>query len=397
MTEAIGRHASAPTRGLLLIFLGAVWAGLVALGLVLVSQLGMLPEGPDEWTYDWRTFLFSPAAKQPRSDIAVILIDEESMADYDYLSPVDRGLTATLLQAVDTTRPRAVGLDFIFDRKSDDEKTNALITAIHDFSAPIIFGAIDLRVRGFRDEGLDFQENFIKRTGRQAGHVFFARQQETLKIGDQVVRYLGERSPAPSGRQSFARLLAEVAGVHAVEPATPYIAWMRPPPGDDLFPLFRVPRHKPGSSAEIILPPSWRPALKNRIVLIGGDFIDRDKHLTPLSIWDGARMPGVMVQAQILAQLIDGRSIYMVPPKNELLILTLVGFLGFLITLRWLSKRFDWVLYFSGIGVLMLAGAILFSTYSLLIPSTTLLFAWTLGVTGGHYAPGILQRARSAG
>jgi CHASE2 domain-containing sensor protein len=394
MTEAVGQHASASTSRPFLLALGAGWAILVALGLVVMSQFGALPEGPDEWTYDWRTFLFSPAAEEPRKDIAVILIDEESLADYDYVSPVDRGLVAGLLQAVDAAHPRAIGLDFIYDRKSEEAKTNALIAAIKGLQAPMTFGAIDLRVRGFREEGLGYQENFIARTGHQAGHVFFARQQESLKIGDQVVRYLGEPSPAPPGRKSLVRVLAEVAGVPTTEPSTSYIAWMRPPAGDDLFPLFKVPRHKPGDSIEKILPASWRPALKDRIVLIGGDFIDRDKHLTPLSVWDGAKMPGVLVQAQILAQLIDGRAISEVPPLKEFVMLAIVGFLGFLVTSHWLSKRFDWVLYFSGIGVLIVAGAILFSKYGLLIPSTTLFFAWTLGVTGGHYVPEALKRFR---
>ncbi len=397
MTEAIGTEVPVTRRRPLVILMGAAWAVLVAICLVLASQLGVLPGGPDEWTYDWRTFLFSPAAKQPRPDIAVILIDEQSMADYDYVSPVDRGLVASLLRAVDKARPRAIGLDFIYDRKSDDEKTNNLVTAIHDLNSPMVFGAVDLRVRGFRKEGLHYQENFITRTGHEAGHVFFARQQDKLTIGDQVVRYMGDRSPAPPGRKSFAQLLAEKAGVQINEPQTPYIGWMLPPPGDDLFPLFRVPRHKPGSAEDVILPASWRPALKNRIVLIGGDFIDRDKHLTPLSIWDGAKMPGVLVQAQILSQLIDGRSIKMVAPQNELWILMIIGFLGFLSSLRLDSKHYDWVLYLLGLGVLILAGLLLFWRYGLIIPSTTLFFAWTLGVTGGHYAPDALQRLRPAG
>ena len=77
-------------------------------------------------------------------------------------------------------------------------------------------------------------------------------------------------------------------------------------------------------------------------MLIGGDFVDRDKHLTPLSVLDGAKMPGVVVQAQILAQLRDGRSIHEVPWKKELVLLTVVALLGFVVSSFISAKRYDW-------------------------------------------------------
>jgi hypothetical protein len=397
MTEAVHMTGAAPRRTWLVIFFGAAWACLVALGLTTLSRADYLPEGPDEWTYDWRTLFFSPMVDEPRRDIALIVIDEESMAEYDYLSPVDRQLVATLLRALDTAQPSAIGLDFIYDRKSESAKTEALIEAIRGVRAPLVFGAIDLRVRGFRDENLTYQEEFIARTGRDAGHVFFARQQEKLKIGDQVVRFMGERSPTPPNRKSFAQLLAEKVGGIGAEPASPYISWLQPPPGDDLFPLFRVPRHRPGAPAGAILPESWRPALKDRIVLIGGDFIDRDKHLTPLSISDGAKMPGVMVQAQILAQLLDGRSVYTVGWLEELMLLAAVAFVGFLFSRQWQIRRYDLLLYIAGLGALILLGIVLFSGFGIIAPSTTLFFAWTLGVTGGYYAPRALKAVHAAG
>lgn len=394
MTEAVRTEPPALAQGWFAGLAGAVWAVLVALALVVMSTSGPLPEGPDEWTYDWRTFLFSETAAQPRRDIAVVLINEESMAEYDYVSPVDRGLVAKLLQGIDAAGPRAIGLDFIYDRKSEHAKTEALVETIRSVKAPIVFGAIDKRVRGFRPEDLTYQENFIARTGRDAGHVFFARDLEQLKIGDQVVRYMGAPSP---DRESFAQLIAENSKLGWKAPETQYISWLLPPPGGDLFPMFRVPRHDPAAGPEAVLPPSWRAALTGKIVLVGGDFIDRDKHLTPLTIWDGAKMPGVLVQAQILAQLLDGRSVKKIHWATELILLIVVGFLGYLFSFYWSVRRYDWLLYGIGIAVLVIAGVALFSQFSVLLPSTTLFFAWTLGVTGGRFAPGVLRRLRPAG
>ncbi len=397
MSEAVEKGGSAPGGVWLSALIGIVWACLVALALMAASQVGLTPEGPDEWTYDWRTLFLSQSADRQRDDIAIILIDENSMRDYDYISPVDRGLVAKLLQALDTVSPKAVGLDFIYDRRSDETKTRALIETIKSMHAPIVFGAIDGRVRGISPEDLQYQEDFIAKTGREAGHVFFARQLEQLKIGDQVVRYMGERSPAPPRRKSIAQLLVEKTGANSPSPPnSPYIAWLLPPRGDDLFPLFRVPRHKPDASAEVILPESWRQALRGKIVLIGGDFVDRDKHLTPLSVLDGAKMPGVVVQAQILAQLRDGRSLHEVPWQTELPLLGVIALLGFAVSRLVHVERREWLIYFTGLAALVVLGAVLFSTYAIIIPSTSLFFAWTAGVTGGHYSATMTRKLRFA-
>lgn len=396
MTEAIHTGTDTQRQNRLTLMLGVAWAILLAFGLTILSIANVLPEGPDEWTYDWRTFFFSPSAEGPRKDIAVILINDTSLSEYDYVSPVDRGLIATLLKALDAAEPRAIGLDFIYDRKSDEAKTQRLVETIRTLKSPIVFGSIDLRVRGFTQENIDYQERFIKATGRDAGHVFFARQEDQLKIGDQTVRYFGDSSDKWP-RKSFTETIAHKAGAASFDPVTPYIAWVLPPEGnDDLFTLFRVPRHAPGGNPDAVLPPSWRTALKGKIVLIGGDFVDRDRHLTPMSVWDGAKMPGVLVQAQILAQLLDGRAIHMFAWQYEALLLAIVAFIGFLFTYRSGTKRYDWVLYVCGLGALIVLGIVLFYAFSIIAPTTTLFFAWTLGVTGGHYIPKLLKRLQLA-
>ena len=48
---------------------------MVAFALIGLSRADVLLEGPDEWTYDWRTLFFSPVADEARRDIAIILID----------------------------------------------------------------------------------------------------------------------------------------------------------------------------------------------------------------------------------------------------------------------------------------------------------------------------------
>jgi adenylate cyclase len=396
MADAIQTTGASRRRSRLHIVAGFIWASIVAVALVALSQMSFLPEGPDEWTYDWRTLFLSPEAESARDDIAIIVINEESMAEYDYVSPVDRGLMSSLLTGLDAAEPKVIGIDFIYDRKSEDAKTQTLIETLRSIKTPVVFGAVDRRVSGFSEENFEYQQNFIAETGRDAGHVFFAREQETLKIGDQVVRFMGEDSPEPPYLPSFAQLIAEKAGIPPHQPETPYISWLLPPSADDLFTLFRIPRHEPGSQPDVIMPASWRAALKDKIVLIGGDFVARDKHLTPLSILDGAKLPGVTVHAQILAQLIDGREIRTIGWPTELILLLLVAFVGYMFSQRWQMKKYDVITYGVGIGVLIIVGIVMFSAYSVIMPSTTLFFAWTLGVTGGNYIPGLMKESRLA-
>ena len=107
-------------------------------------------------------------------------------------------------------------------------------------------------------------------------------------------------------------------------------------------------------------------------------------------------MPGVMVQAQILAQLRDGRSIHDVPWQTELAMLAFVAVLGFAVSRFLHVERREWMIYFAGLAALVLLGVVMFSQYSVIIPTTTLFFAWTAGVTGGHYSETIARRLRLA-
>ncbi len=81
-------------------------------------------------------------------------------------------------------------------------------------------------------------------------------------------------------------------------PAEPFrIDWRNgPEPGTPPFPVY---------PAELVhlLPPDW---LAGKVVLVGTVLSGTDLHRTPLSP-SGASMPGVEIQAHVLAQLLDGR------------------------------------------------------------------------------------------
>lgn len=361
----------------------------LAAGLVTSSRLGLLPDGPDEWTVDWRTWLLSPRAARTRSDIAVLAITETTLAKYPHGRTIDRNLLTELINGLQRAEPKIIGLDVIFDREVRPDIDARLIQAIKSSKAPIVLGAIDGRARRVTPHHLAYQEKFIVSTGRQAGHLFFQRNDAPLTLGDQVVRYMADASPLPPRRRAFSELLAVQAG-SVKKPASPYIAWLKPPNtrGAQTFLTLPVREHMPvdgTGSGESIFPPEWSSLLRDRIVLIGADFLDRDQHLTPLSIMNRARMPGVLIHAQVVAQLTDGRSLKVLQPLQEFILLFFVGLLAYWLGLTCRLHRFETVIQATSFVVLILVGALLFSSFNLIIPATTIFFAWLGGLAWARY------------
>ncbi|MBS0270504.1 MAG: hypothetical protein JSS54_16225, partial [Proteobacteria bacterium] len=66
------------------LMLGLAWALLVMAVLMVMTARNLLPEAPDKWTYDWRTYFFSKRAETQRTDIALVLINEDTLAQYPY-------------------------------------------------------------------------------------------------------------------------------------------------------------------------------------------------------------------------------------------------------------------------------------------------------------------------
>jgi CHASE2 domain-containing sensor protein len=127
--------------------------------------------------------------------------------------------------------------------------------------------------------------------------------------------------------------------------------------------------------------------LKDRIVLIGARMIDRDKHSTPLSVLDSTTMPGVMVQAQVLAQRLDGdRDITLLPLWIVLPIVGGVGLLCF-VAARQLSLSANGLIYqTSGLLIVGIASFLAFAYYRVDLPSIALATAWAGGAVGGWHS-----------
>jgi adenylate cyclase len=359
----------------------------------------MVLAAPDRMTYDWRTALFSRTEPRTRDDIALMLIGDRSLARYPYQLPMDRGLLAQIVRTLDAAGAKAIGLDIIFDRETD--KDDLLIDAIKASKTPVVLGAIDSRLTGIEPENLAFQRAFFEKAGNpKVGHVYFHPEHRGLNLPDEVIRDLPPQSdPTRSDdpneiRQSFAEALVLASGrqIHRVGDR---IAWIEPRAGNgsQAFDAIEIPPHRPADlTSDIILRPEWGNRVKDKIIIVGGNFEDRDRHLTPMSIVDGARSPGALIHAQIAAQLIDGRSLRPLTNLQEfsvVFLLALVGIFGG----RWFRFK-DYELFVYGAGVLALVGVgiWLFKSESVILPSDTTFYSLIAGIAVGHNSQRLVRR-----
>lgn len=389
-------------------------------GLPLSAQL---LKAPDAWIEDWRTAHFAPRVSQLRDDIAAILIDEQSLDRYVWFSPVNRVLQATLVRGLEKAGARAIGMDFLYTGPTTEADDAVLLEAFKTARIPVVLGAIDKRgvPHAANPEGaLAWQDKFIASTGLASGHLYFhgaATTMGRIGIADQVVRESLGSAPVPPQRDSLARQLAVAAGIQQLPPpnAKPEaIAWQRPPTGSlwqTPMPVLRVLPHAPGASIDDMLGAGWREHVKGRIVIVGGGFGDRDRHLTPLSIASNKKTEGVVIHAQILAQLIDGRSVATLPGWAEPVLLAGATLLAWALARRslplpagrWLTgTAYRFRPDPGGLGeltlaglVILLAGLAIYAVAGLVMPSATIFAAFAFGLMLGnppHWLAWLLQR-----
>ena len=380
----------------------ALGPGLVAVAFsILVAALGVVLDAlnvnafdtVDKFVGDHRIAWLSPRAAAQRTDVAVVLITEETLLDYESRSPINRGLLAELIRTIDGAGPKAIGLDLIFDRKSSQDA--ALVAAIRTAKAPVVLGAIDERIPNLPPQSLAIQDELLKSMGRPVGHLLLERKEGLLARSDSTVRLIGAPYGSPP-RDSFAAMLARAAGA-THEPENRIISWQRSPAANTpLFTTIAVPQHAPRSNspgAKNLFPDSWLELIKNRIVLVGATMVDRDQHTTPLSVIDGSLIPGVLIHAQALAQRLDANRDIQVPPWwMTFPVVALVAFLCFqaLRRLRLNPRSFGYEV----VGLLLI-GALSFAAFGVFriqLPSVALATAWAGGAFGGRHSDWLYRK-----
>ena len=360
-----------------LILAGSV-TGALALLLLGLPQIAASLLRREHDTADWRTTLLSDRAATQHPRIAVVFINEETLQPYAYNSPIDRGLLAKIVTALDGAGARAVGMDFFYAKPTEPDKDRMLIDTLRGTKAAVVLGAVDAR-GGLKPYQQLFQRQFLGQTGKTAGFVNLRTEP------DGVVRYRAGRVEGSEYPDSFADLLAKAGGV--TSPVwSPRIAWLATPrDGAQTFltlpaqALFEGTGENQAARANGLI-----DRLKGRIVLVGSDLPGVDRHATPFTAWYGARMHGVILHAHMVADVMDQRrfAVLNAVQANSLLAALAIG--GFVFSWRLGLGRIVLIGWTMATGALLIADIIVFWQARIILPFTLASLAWFFGVAGGH-------------
>lgn len=334
-------------------FVGAFVASLVTAVTLSIGQKITLLELTENYLSDVRLAMMSPPRPQS-SRIAVVVINDETLARYPYRSPLDRSLIAELVAELQRRKVSAIGINVLFDRPTEAAKDQLLFARLHQATVPIVLSRVS-SVVGYSLSQVEFSKSFGK--DLRSGLSFIYRDTIDDTIRSSLLKLIQGRTV----HLGFAATLAEVLGVELPEQERLVIDFR---PGPDLttppFPLY--PAHKIAALPEA--------ALAGRVVLIGSDLGDDSGLRTPLAVLDtgtSRNLSGVEIEAHVLSQLIENRSLHSVSGPVFLLLTLLMAALGCLLSMTairlWLkiltSLLFVPVFWISALLVFMGQGLIL--------------------------------------
>ncbi|MGD1922722.1 MAG: CHASE2 domain-containing protein [Paracoccaceae bacterium] len=249
---------------------------------------------------------FTDPSREQDMRISLIAIDEATMATLPYRSPVDRGVVAQIIELLGAAGAKAVGIDILLDQPTELEKDARLAAAISALEIPVVIAWADARA-GMTESQSAWLTQFLDASGAIPG---FANLQQDQ---DGVVRH---HISALSGTQvqGFAAALTGRASPEHV--ATQWrIDWRLPQANG--APIFqKTPAHVlPLMRANPQILETW---YRDRIVLIGADLPQQDRHVTPLSLVQGGDLTaGVEIHAHLIAQLLDRNTVREIPSTAQ--------------------------------------------------------------------------------
>ena len=373
-----------PTLSLLVV-LGCIAAALA----LFHPQLRETVDRIEYWTADWRTALLADRVADKHPRLTIVLFDPATF-DGGVISPIPRDTHATVLRALAAMRPAAMGLDFYFVASQGTEKDGVILSALHDIDTPIVLGAIDQHTSEFSERQQTYQKEFLAEAGRPAGYL-------ALRYDPgHIVRRTSPPLPESDFQESFARRIVLAAGETPKGPggssASMRVAWLLGP-GFDTQPFFTV------SAGELL--PGADPArlkelaqrVKGNIVITGIDMPNSDRHDTALSVWTDDKMLGVLVHAQILAQLLDQRYFYELEGRERLALLLAVALVGLALGWAVRGRRASLLNLSVATAILVAVDAACYYFLRMVLPFTLALYVWFLGVVAGQHLRTLAQWA----
>lgn len=310
-----------PGRSALWITVVAVFSAMIA---VLAVQFLAPINNLEKKLADVRVAALS-VPKPPSDQIIVVALDEDTLSQFSYRSPIDRAFIASLIERIDSAGAKAIGVDVLIDQASDLAKDERLYSVVRAVKTPLHFSFTSDRAF-VTEPQLEYMRSFVPPEKRMESRLLsdpfdgLVRRVNPGGIvsGDHII-YDDDHPP------SFAAVMAGYLDAPQLR-APREIAW-RPlsADGEDPFPVISA-NYVP------VLPPE---IFAGKIVLIGAVLSITDRHPTPLSIIDDADrglMPGVLIQAHAIDSLASRAPEPVSPAQQTMLMVALFTALGVIIS-----------------------------------------------------------------
>src|SRR5665213_1583851 len=155
--------------------------------------------------------LLPPAPLDP--NVIIVAVTEDTLSLFPYRSPVDRDFLAKLLINLDAKKPRAIGLDVLFDQPTEPSKDAMLKETMAHLKTPLFVSYSDNRLNVDPDQ-LNFLNGFVPPRLR-------ARAGFSVDPVDGTVRWIFPGEVGADGRYvpGLARALAQRADLPRKNPA----------------------------------------------------------------------------------------------------------------------------------------------------------------------------------
>ena len=252
--------------------------------------------------YDSRAVFGAPVS-DPDQRVTLVVYTEDTNRQTGQISPVDRTILAKALEQIDLLGAEAVGIDVLFDSPQDDDPL--LKSTLRKMKTPVFLGYAS---HATNKESISYA------------------QQKDLDAWHADVRSAVVRSASIRLETDDDNVARHWPSAIAGQP--PLIALAMTEQTSDAAPGFEnyhgPIRYRQAASSdrpvfdkipiETLADPAIAPflvdAVKNRYILIGGDFADFDQFDTPFSLYGNpvtgeTQTIGVEIHATMLAQLLD--------------------------------------------------------------------------------------------
>jgi CHASE2 domain-containing sensor protein len=370
----------------------ALLAAAAAFAVILSGYGAFVVQRAEQVYSDFRTSLLSDRIISDHPDIVMVSVGENatpSRTTFGGRIEIDRAQLARLIDAIDDSSPRAIGFDVALSGQSEAAKDQALQRALRDAKSRVVLG-----VRPDRGElSVDrraWVNRFLTETGRAKGHI------TAIQEGARVVRVDGGELAIGPIPDSFATLMAR-----ARLPDTPRlfgpIAWLQKVDDASVFSRFlNIGGQQPFRVlyADDLLDatkPLPTRQLANKLVIVTSGLGELDGRITtPLTAWTRETVAPIQVQAQAIAQLVDGRTAGDLPARTSRLLLFALACLGALA--GWYRSR-GWNIGAAVLTLLVLfvLDSVFFAWFNINLPLVEGLVTWILGEIVGRQMRRILQ------